>query len=41
MFLGVEPAHLASVKFHGYLAATGMITRLKADSVTITLSGCV
>jgi hypothetical protein len=23
MFLGVEPSHLASVKFHGYLAATG------------------
>ena len=23
MFLGVEPSHLASVKFHGYLSATG------------------
>jgi hypothetical protein len=23
MFLGVEPSHLAGVKFHGYLAATG------------------
>jgi hypothetical protein len=23
MFLGVEPSHLATVKFHGYLAATG------------------
>jgi hypothetical protein len=40
MFLGVEPSHLASVKFHGYLAATGYDHALEGNSVTITLSGC-